>query len=132
MKITARQYAQTLFEMTDGKSKPEIEKFTANFSRYIYRNRKLNLASKIIEQFSLIYNKKRGIIEAEAISRKKLDEQELRKVKHYIKEKHQAEEVVLKNTVDEKIKGGIILKVGDEIVDGSISGRIRQLSQIIT
>ena len=42
-----------------------------------------------------------------------------------MKEKYKAKEVVIKNKIDENIKGGIIIKVGDEIVDASISGKLR-------
>ena len=61
--------------------KPEIEKSVADFARYIYKERKLKLAEKIIEQFREIYNQKNGIVEAEVVSREKLDEAIVKKVK---------------------------------------------------
>ena len=73
MRTTAKQYAQTLIELTDGKSQPEIEKVVASFADYIYRNRKMKLAEKIIEQFKKLYNQQKGIVEAEVVSREKLD-----------------------------------------------------------
>jgi len=132
MRITSKQYAQTLYDLTDGQSKPEIEKAVADFARYIYRNRKLKLAGKIIEQFAAIYNKKKGIVEAEVVSRKKLDDAGAKKINHFVKEKYRAKEVVLKNSVDENIKGGIILKVGDEILDGSLKGKLGELKKILS
>ena len=46
MRITAKQYAQTLYDLTDGKSKPEVEKSVADFARYIKKERKLKLSGK--------------------------------------------------------------------------------------
>ena len=132
MKITTRQLAQTLYDLTDGKSKPEIEKSVADFALYMYRERKLKIAEKIIEQFGKVYNREKGIVEAEAVSRKELGEAEMRKVKHFVKEKYTAKEVVLKNTVDENIKGGIVLRVGDEVLDGSVKGKLKALRSILT
>jgi len=138
MRITDKQYAQTLYDLTDGKTKPEIEKVVADFARYIYRNRKLKLADKIIEQFGKLYNQQKGIIEAEVTSRKKLDEAHAKEIRHYIKEKYlayrqagQVREVVLKNIVDESIKGGIVLKVGDEVRDGSVRGKLNELKSVL-
>lgn len=131
MKVTPKQLAQTLYELTDGKSGSEAEKSVADFALYMYRERKLKLADKIIEQFGRIYNKNNGIAEASIATRNKISEAELGKVKSYIKKKYGAKEVVLKNTVDESIKGGIIIRVGDEIVDGSIAGRLGELKKVL-
>jgi len=131
MKISPKQYAQTLFDLADGKSRAEIEKSVADFARYIYGNRKLKLADKIIEQFGKIYNNKKNIVEAEVVSRKKLDNVGVKKIKHFVKEKYQTKEVVLKNTVDESIKGGIVLKVGNEILDGSLKGKLGELKKML-
>jgi F-type H+-transporting ATPase subunit delta len=131
MRVTSKQLAQVLYEITDKKSKNEVQNSVADFARYMHKERKLKLAEKIIEQFGKIYNHKNGIVEAEAVSRKMLNESEMRKVKHFVKERYGAKEVVLKNIVDEKIKGGIIIKVGDEVMDGSVSGRITELRKIL-
>lgn len=131
MRITSKQYAQALYDLTDGKSKTEIEKIVADFAQYLRKERKLKMADKIIEQFEKIYNLKNGIIEAEIITRKKLDEVLGRKARHFIKEKYGAKEVVLKNIVDESIKGGLVLKVGDEVMDGSAKRKLEELRKIL-
>lgn len=131
MRITAKQYARTLYELTEGKSKSEIEELIAGFARYIYKERKLALADRIIEQFGKIYSQQKGIVEVEIVSRKKLDEATSKKIKHFVKERYQAKEVVVKNVVDENIKGGVIIKVGDEIIDGSVRGRLGELRKVL-
>jgi F-type H+-transporting ATPase subunit delta len=129
MKITSKQLAQTLYALTDGKSRSEIEKSVTDFAHYIHRERKLALTDKIIEQFSKIYNGQKGIIEAEVVSMSKLEGSQVHKVKSFVKEKYQAKEVVLKNVVDGNIKGGMIIRVGDEVVDGSVAGRLEELKK---
>lgn len=131
MKITSRQFAQTLYEITDGQSKPEIEKSVADFARYIYRNRKLKLAGKIMEQFAAMYNKKKGIVEVEVVTVQKMDEALEKKVKHFVREKYGAKEVILKNVINKNIKGGIIVKVGNEVMDGSVKGKLNELKSIL-
>ncbi|MFA5926363.1 MAG: F0F1 ATP synthase subunit delta [Parcubacteria group bacterium] len=131
MRITSKQYAETLYAMTEGKPKTEIEKSVADFARYLNKSRKIKLAEKIINQFNDIYNKKNGIIEAEIITREKADESLEHKAKIFLKNKYSAKEVVLRNIIDVNIKGGIIMKVGDEVIDGSIAGRLGELKKIL-
>ena len=131
MRVTAKQLSQTLYELTDGKSKPEIQKSVIDFARYIYKERKWKLTGKIIESFEKIYNQKNGIIEAEVVTAEKLSAAVEKKVKDYIEEKYGAKKVVLKNAIDQKIKGGMILRVGDEVVDGSVKGKLNELRNIL-
>jgi F-type H+-transporting ATPase subunit delta len=131
MKITPKQYAQTLFEMTNGKQKAEIEKSVADFARHMNKERKLKLAGKVIESFGKIYNEKNGIVEAEVVTAEKLSGEAEKKVKNYIQKKYDAKEVVVKNIVDSSIKGGMIVRVGDEVVDGSVAGRLSELKKVL-
>ena len=131
MRISAKQYAQVLYDLTDGKSKSEIEKSVAGFARHIYKERELKLADKIIGQFSKIYDRKNGIVEATMISARKPESSQVHKVKNFVKEKYGAKEVVLKDIIDESVKGGFVLKVGDEVVDGSVKGRLEELRKIL-
>ena len=104
----------------------------SSFVVFLNRSRRAKLSGKIIEHYSKIYNDKKGIIEVEIISRKKLGEDLLKKVKDHLKEKYQAKEIVLNNVLDPEIKGGFILKVGDEVINNSISGRLDSLKKVLT
>ena len=68
-----------------------------------------------------------GIVEAEVVTKHKLESSQVHKVESYIKERYLAKEVVLKNIVDERIKGGIIIKVGDELMDASVAKQLKNL-----
>jgi F-type H+-transporting ATPase subunit delta len=131
MRVTAKQYAQTLYDLTDGKPNEEIEKSVADFARHMHKERKLKLAGKIVEQFSKIYNSGKGIVEAEVVTTEKLSGGNEKNVKDYIEKKYQAKEVVLKNVINKSIKGGILLKVGDEVIDGSVRGKLDNLKRTL-
>lgn len=131
MRVSARQYAQTLYDLTDGKSEGETKKSVGCFVEFLIKSRKLKLTGKIIEQFSDIYNKRHSIVRAEVTGAKNLSEEMTKEIKGFIKKKYKAEEVELVIMVDEGLKGGIILKVGDEVMDSSISGRLSELKKIL-
>ncbi len=127
MKITSKQYAQTLFELTQKKSESEVDGVIKKLAELLKKNRQLNLLSDIVKKFSEIWNKENGIVEAEVISRRELSESLQNETKEFVKNKYQAKEVHLKNKVDKNIKGGVIIKVGDEVLDGSVSRQLREL-----
>lgn len=131
MRITTNQYAKSLYELTADKSQADIDGVVANFLKVLQKNRRMKLASKIIEKFAEIWNKKNGIIEAEITSRELLSGEVRTKVRTYLRTKYQAKEVVISNRIDSNIKGGIVIKVGDEILDGSVARQLRELKSIL-
>ena len=38
-------------------------------------------------------------------------------------------EIITNNIIDKNIKGGIIIKVGDEVLDGSVSAQLKRLEK---
>ena len=131
MRASAKQYGKVLYDLTDGKSKPEIEKSLAGFARYLRKERKLKLSGKIIENFAKFYDQKNGIVEAEIVTAEKISTEMEKKIKSYIEKKYKAKRVVVKNVVDPDIKGGMVLRIGDEVMDGSIAGRLNKLKSIL-
>jgi len=127
MKVTPAQYAKTLYEITRDKKHAEIDAIVGNFFQLLRKSNQIKLAPKVIKSFNDIWNKEENTVEALVITREKLNETLEHKLQSYIKEKYKAEKVIIKNKVDEDIKGGVIIKVGDEILDGSIAGQIRNL-----
>jgi F-type H+-transporting ATPase subunit delta len=132
MKITANQYAKSLYAATKEKSQKEINSVVANFVKILSKDRQVKLFSKIFKKFEEIWNKEKGIVEAEVITSRKLESHQIHQVESFIKKKYQAKEVVLHNIIDEKIKGGIIIKIGDEVLDGSVRGQLDRLRNNLT
>jgi F-type H+-transporting ATPase subunit delta len=132
MKISSTQYAKTLYDLTENKSRSEIDKAVIGLAKILIKKKDTKLVLKITEKFKEIWNKKNEIVEAETTSREKLGEDLLNKIKKFIKEKYKAKEVFLDNKIDESIKGGIVIRVGDEVMDASVVGRLRSLKNILT
>jgi len=127
MKITPTQYAKTLYELTLEKSQNEIDAVIPEFSKLLVKKNQMKLLPKIIEKFNHIWNKNNGIVEAEIISCEKLADELSNKLRNYISNKYQAKEVLINNIVNESLKGGIIIRVGDEVMDGSVERQLKEL-----
>lgn len=131
MKLSAKQYAKTLYEITEGKSQAEIDEIAGNFVKLLVKNNQTKMAGKIIERFNEISNAKEGIVEASVTSREKLSDDLMDKLNNFVKEKYQAKKVVFDNEIDEKILGGIILRVKDEVLDGSVRNHLKNMETIL-
>jgi F-type H+-transporting ATPase subunit delta len=131
MKITATQYAKSLYEATKDKSQSEIGIAMENFVKILAKNNHLKFKENIIVKFEEIYNKENDIILAEITSMNELEDSQLDKIKSFIKEKYKAKEVIIKNKVDKNIQGGIIIKVGDEVLDGSVERQLITLKKVL-
>lgn len=131
MKISAQQYAKTLYEVTKDKSQAEANAVVASFSAVLKKNNHLKLKEKIIGKFEEIFNQESGIVKAEVVSRDALSDDLRTHLRTYIRTKYQAKEVILAEKIDENIKGGIVIRVGDEVMDGSLERRLRGLKNIL-
>ncbi|MFC1644731.1 ATP synthase F1 subunit delta [Patescibacteria group bacterium] len=127
MKTTAKQYAQVLYDLIKGKNQDEVDVVVLKFAQELRNSRKMKMARKIIETFNDIYNKENGIIEAEAVSARELSGDQMSKISEFLKNKYEASEIILDNKVEKSIVGGLIIKAGDDVIDGSVSGKVENL-----
>ncbi|MDQ1284420.1 MAG: F-type H+-transporting ATPase subunit delta [Patescibacteria group bacterium] len=132
MRITAQQYAQSLYEATKGKSQNEVGGLVEKFTQVLAKNSQLRLKDSIIKKFGSIYNQKNGIVEAEVTSREELEEDVRKYVRTYVMTRYGAKETVLVEKVDKSIGGGVIVRVGDEVMDGSVERQLVELKNILT
>lgn len=131
MKISNKQLAQALYDLTDNKNEEEVKQSIESFVKKLQKTHKLKEAEDIIKKFEIIWDKKKGIIQAEIISARPLKDTDLEKIKHFIKKKYQAKKVILKNEINPSIKGGFILKTREEILDASVKARFKKLDKTI-
>ena len=127
MKANIKQYAELFYELTADKNSGEIKGAIEKFVKLLARQGQLNKADKIIDSFSKVWNKKRGIVEAEAISARELDKEIVKLLHGYIVKLSGAKEIILAEKVDKKILGGVVIKYGDKVVDGSLKMRLVEL-----
>jgi F-type H+-transporting ATPase subunit delta len=129
MKVSVKQYANILFDLTQNKSESEIDKVIVRFVAQMKKTGDLKKSCDIIRQFGIVYNKRHNIIEAIITSARQLNINEQDKIKVFIAKRYNVTDVSMKYIIDNKIKGGIIIRVDDEVFDGSVSGRMKILSR---
>ena len=147
MKITIKQFALSLFESVDGPlrqgspprlgeagseaSKPaaSVRAAIKKFVELLAGRSQLTKADKIIKEFIKIWNEKHGIVEAEVVSARGLDKETGKLLKNYITGLSGAKEVLVSEKTDKNILGGVIIKYGDKVLDGSLKTSLDELKE---
>ena len=98
-----------------------------NFVRLLTENRRLNVVAEITEQFETLKAEAEKTVEAEIVSAQEVSAAQQTLIADKLKARL-GREVSLKCTVDESLMGGAIIKAGDMVIDGSVSGQLNKLS----
>jgi len=106
----------------DGK----LNKHTLNLLyNLIYRKRD-NLIITILEKFKELYNIHMNIEESVISTTFELDNESLDVVKEFAN-KVTGKKIILQNTIDKNVLGGFNLKIGDKMIDCTVSSKINEL-----
>ena len=106
----------------DGK----LNKHTLNLLyNLIYRKRD-NLIITILEKFKELYNIHMNIEESVISTTFELDNESLDVVKEFANNVT-GKKIILQNTIDKNVLGGFNLKIGDKMIDCTVSSKINEL-----
>jgi len=98
----------------------------ASMIRLLLHRRRIELLPRIASEFRRLYNRREGIVEATATSAAELDSDELAALRTRL-EQMTGGKVDLKTQVDASLLGGVQVRVGDTLIDGSVRGRLERL-----
>jgi ATP synthase F1 delta subunit len=128
MKITPKQYAISLYEITKDASKEESAKLIGNFVQLLRRSNNLSMENRIVEEYESYLRKQKGIAKVKIRSGEKLSPATVSAVV-----KHFAGQVEMKEEVDPALIGGIAVEINDDtLIDGSIRKKLEDLRHTIS
>ena len=107
-----------------GKIRPDVERF---LFLVIEKGRAVFLP-QMVEEFDRMVDTYRGEADAEAISAIPLSPAQTAHLETALNQKFGVR-VRLKTRVDESILGGLIVRVGDKLIDGSVATRLQQMNE---
>ena len=108
----------------------QLSAFILNFLCLLIDQKREDSLVAIIREFNYLVNKEQGIIEVEVVSAIELDRQIMTKLTEKLKQAIDCQ-IILKEKCDPSIIGGLILKIGDYIIDGSIKNHLSSLEERI-
>ncbi|MEX2546524.1 MAG: F0F1 ATP synthase subunit delta [Chloroflexota bacterium] len=97
-----------------------------NLLALVLRRRRVESLPNIDREFRRLYNRRAGIVEASATSAAELDADELSALRGRL-EQMTGGRVDLETHVDPSLLGGVQVRLGDQLIDGSVRGRLERL-----
>lgn len=106
-----------------------------NFLKILIEQDRISFISDISDSYKELLNEKNNILEGFVISAIPMKKEEIKELEEKLSEKYN-KNVTLENKVDKSILGGILVRLGNEEIDGTVKTRLdkmkEQLSQVIS
>jgi F-type H+-transporting ATPase subunit delta len=108
-------------------SRAGISGIAANFVRLVAAKRRLFALSDMIRDYNKLYDIARGLTRAEVTSAAPLDDAQIAALKDQLRGTSGGKDVELSVKVDPAIIGGLIVKLGSRMVDGSLRTKLNAI-----
>jgi F-type H+-transporting ATPase subunit delta len=113
----------------------QISAHLKNFLKIMIDKDRILTLELVEKSFKTLLNEKNNIIEGIAITAIAMQEEEIEELEAKLSRKYN-KTVTLKNQVDKSILGGVLVRLGNEEIDGTVKARLEkmkdQLSQVIS
>ncbi|MEP0728158.1 MAG: F0F1 ATP synthase subunit delta, partial [Parasphingorhabdus sp.] len=106
----------------------KLDSLTTNVLGVLAANRRLDQIPAVIRAFTTLASGHRGEITAEVTSAHPLDKKQITALKAQLK-KRVGSDVSVSTAVDSSLLGGLVVKIGSQMIDSSIKTRLNTLSQ---
>lgn len=105
-----------------------IENDLKNFFKILIDKERVSYLELIQKSFKELLNEKNNIIEGKAITAIPMRKEEIKKLEENLSSKYNAN-IILENIVDKTILGGVLVRLGNKEIDGTIKTRLENLKQ---
>ena len=103
---------------------------TRRFVHVLAQNRRLPLLGEIEKQYEVLKAEAERTLDVVVTTAVALSEDETQKIAESLKQRFQ-QEISLATEVDETLLGGAVIRAGDNVIDGSIRGKLGKLAETL-
>ena len=119
-----------LLELISDIGKDQFDESFTNFLKVAITNGRLELMPEIAAQYEQYRREAEQRIRVEVVSARPMDDEQSDRLAERLKARF-GREVDMHVEVDESLIGGAVIRAGDQVIDGSVRGRIEQLGRRI-
>lgn len=101
----------------------DINEYLYNFFMLLFDKSRFNELEDIFQSFRDYYLAEKNTLEASILSVLALSEEHIKVIKEKL-EKRYKKNILMTNEIDPSILGGLIIYVGDQVIDGSIKSQL--------
>lgn len=125
-RLTKVSLATLILDVCGGK----LDESAKNFVRLVVENGRLRLMPDIADQYEALRAEAESTMTAEVVSAFDLTAEQTKKIAAALT-KRLGREVSVTSRVDENLLGGAIIRAGDLVIDGSASGQLNKLANVL-
>ncbi|ATJ84759.1 F0F1 ATP synthase subunit delta [Halomonas beimenensis] len=126
-RLSSAQRADTLIEICGDAVNDDVR----NFVRLVGEKGRLLALPAIAEQFELLKAQQEKRMDVDIVSAFPLDDAQQEKLASALA-KRLNREISITTQVDASLLGGVILRAGDTVIDGSVRGRLNRLHEALS
>lgn len=129
MKFKPQQYAQALYEALQDTQAKDHDTVIENFIQVLKAKGDLSQYEKIISEYEIYEKQQKGITDVEVTT---ATEVKMNKTLIDDLNKLVGKDIELKHKIDSNLIGGVVIKAGDTLIDGSVKNQLEQLQKNLT
>ncbi len=126
-RVAHARFIEFFLDVCNARGGSKIDADGANFVRLLGENHRFGLLPEIAELYEARRAEAEGRVEAEAVSATALSDAQLKSIAAALK-KRLGREIDLTTRVDATLLGGVVIRAGDLVIDGSVQGRLQLLA----
>lgn len=111
-----------------GQISAELNPLFANFLKLLVDKGRIGFLSPILRRYQELLRQLRKAVLAEVTAAVELSDEQKEQIRQKVTTMTGAQQVDLEVTLDDSLLGGVIIKVGSQVVDASLQGQLRRLS----
>ncbi len=108
--------------------KLNIARIARNFLFVLADHRRLAMLTEVLEAFDLLLDQRLGFTRADISSARELDQRQRDSVSHQF-EQLTGKKVRMRFSVDSRLLGGLVARIGSTVYDGSVRGQLQALGK---
>jgi F-type H+-transporting ATPase subunit delta len=105
----------------------QLHPFTLNFLKLLVDRRRILFLEGICKQYRVRLRQLKQTVLAEVTSAVELSEQQQQSVREKVIAMTGANQVDIETKIDRDLIGGVIIKVGSQVIDASLRGQLRRI-----
>lgn len=109
----------------------DVDKLIINFLKLLVERNRFNLIYDVIAKFNLLLDDVNNVARVEVVSAVSLNENEKNIILEKLSQKIRDKQISVKYSVDESIIAGLVFKLGDDVLDTSVSHQLEELQKSI-
>jgi len=119
--------AEQLYGLFVSLLRQDIDKEVQNLVRVLIANDRLALLPQIQEMFEHLKHEREGVLDAHVSSAFALDDAQLKDLVAGLEAKFKRR-INAQVNVDKELIGGVVIAIGDEVIDASVRGRLASMA----